>query len=228
MNRTRVKICGITRVEDALAAARAGADAIGLVFCKSAARYITTERAREIIAALPPFVTPVGLFVDESSEQVREIARELGLRHIQLHGSEPPDAIRALRQYCVIKAVRAAPETFATELVGWRDQVRRGGLEALRGLVLETDAPAPGGTGVANDWNFIRQCQAQGAFLHLPPIIAAGGLTPQSVGDVIRLLHPWAVDVSSGVESVKGIKSREKIEAFVRAVADTAVQENPG
>jgi phosphoribosylanthranilate isomerase len=213
--RTRIKICGIGRVEDALAAARAGADAIGLVFQKSAARYVTPQRAQEILAALPPFVTPVGLFVDAPASEVRALARSLGLRHVQLHGHEDADYVRDLREFVILKAIRVARETFASEMNAWKEQIHRGGLSHFRGIVLET-AGAGGGTGLVNDWQFIHECQSQGLFAGLPPLIAAGGLAPANVAEVVRVLRPWAVDVSSGVEGSKGIKSVEKIEAFVR------------
>jgi phosphoribosylanthranilate isomerase len=218
MTRTRIKICGIGRVEDALAAARAGADAIGLVCYESAARYVPPGVAREILTKLPPFVTPVGLFVDSPVIQVRALAGPLRLRHIQLHGHEDAKCVRELPEFVVIKAVRVARETFAAEMNAWKEEIRRGGLSHFRGIVLETAADAPGGTGLVNDWDFVRECQAQGLFDGLPPIIAAGGLTPGNVAEVVRTLHPWAVDVSSGVEVTKGIKSAEKIEAFVREV----------
>jgi phosphoribosylanthranilate isomerase len=217
MYRTRIKICGVTRVEDAVAAARAGADAVGMVFYKPAPRCITEERAWEILAALPPFVTPVGLFVDAPVQEVSHTARDLRLRHIQLHGHEDAATLRALDGFTILKAVRVARETFRAELDGWRREIARGGLTHLRGLVLET-AGSQGGTGTANDWEFVKTCQAEGAFDGLPPIIAAGGLSPQNVAAVVRDLRPWAVDVSSGVEASKGVKSPEKIAAFAEAV----------
>lgn len=217
MAHTRIKICGIGSVEDALAAACAGADAIGLVFHKPAPRYVTVERAREILGVLPPFVTPVGLFVDAPPNEVRDTAGSLGLRHVQLHGHEDESCIGALREFVVLKSVRVDRRTFRGETIAWRQAIQHG-LTNLRGIVLETAASAPGGTGLVNDWQFLRECQAQGLLAGLPPLIAAGGLTPQNVAEVIRDLHPWAVDVSSGVERARGIKSQEQMEAFVKAV----------
>jgi phosphoribosylanthranilate isomerase len=218
MTRTRIKICGVGRVEDALAAARAGADAIGIVLHQPSFRYVRPERAREILAALPPFVTPVGLFVDASPDEILTTARSLGLRHVQLHGHEDATVLEALSDMVVLKSVRVDRSTFRGELSKWREAIRGDSLSQLGGLVLETAAAAPGGTGLPNDWEFVRECQQDGSFDGLPPIIAAGGLNPQNVGAVIRDIQPWAVDVSSGVESAKGIKSREKIEAFVKSV----------
>jgi phosphoribosylanthranilate isomerase len=220
MNRTRVKICGICRVEDALAAARAGADAIGMVFHPASARNVSAEVAERILAALPPFVTPVGLFVDASAEQVANFVGRLGLRHVQLHGRETPAVVTRVRA-TVIKAVRVDPGGFAQELAVWRRAIRECELRHLRGLVLETAGDgAPGGTGVANDWTAVRRGQEEGLFDGLPPMIAAGGLTPETVGAVVRHLRPWAVDVSSGVERAKGEKSEEKIRAFMEAVRE--------
>jgi len=217
VNRTRVKICGIGHVEDAIAAARAGADAIGLVFHPEARRYVEPQRATEIVAALPPFVTPVGLFVDLPPARVGDAARSLHLRHIQLHGHETPETVAHLREFTIIKALRADPATFSQELELWREAIDRLRLTHLHGFVLET-AGTMGGSGAENDWDLIRHHRQHGDFVGLPPIIAAGGLTPENVGRVIRDLHPWAVDVSSGVESSPGRKSPDKIEAFIDAV----------
>ena len=217
--RTRIKICGIARPEDAAAAAEAGADAIGLIFHPPAPRYVSLERAREILATLPAFVTPVGLFVDVHADGIRDTARSLGLRHIQLNGNETPETVAALAPLVVIKAVRVERETFAQTLEHWRDAVRSLGLTNLKGLVLETAGTGrPGGTGVANDWDTVRRCRQAGDFDGLPPVIAAGGLTPETVAAVVRDVRPWAVDVSSGVEEVRGRKSVERLRAFVNAV----------
>lgn len=218
VERTRIKICGITRVEDAVAAASAGADAIGMVFYEKARRCISVERAREILAALPPFVTPVGLFVDAPADEVKRTAGALGLRHVQLHGHEDADCVERLAGLSIIKAIRVSPETFQADLDQWREQIARRRLTHLRGLVLETASSVPGGSGVANDWQAVRAAQRQQAFEALPPIIAAGGLTPDNVPAVVRDLRPWAVDVSSGVEASFGCKSAAKIRAFVDAV----------
>ena len=221
LNRTRIKICGITRAEDALTAARAGADAIGMVFYPGAKRCISIDRAKEILCSLPPFVTPVGLFVDQPIDEVRAIANALGLRHLQFNGHEEPQAIVELRDFVIIKAIRVARDSFTAELARWREAIARHSLSHLRGLVLETASAHPGGSGMENDWEAVHQAIQQGAFAGLPPIIAAGGLTPANVADVVRRISPWAVDVSSGVEESFGIKSAQKIEAFVRAVRGT-------
>lgn len=199
-----------------LAAARAGADAIGMVFHPSAKRNVSLERADEIVSALPPFVTPVGLFVDADVEHVRDAARALGLRHIQLHGHETPETVAKLKDFTILKAIRVDPATFSSELESWRRAIRQLKLTHLQGFVLET-AGTLGGTGMANDWETVDRHRQRGDLIGLPHLIAAGGLTPESVGEVVRRIHPWAVDVSSGVEGSPGKKSAEKMEAFVRA-----------
>lgn len=217
VHRTRVKICGVGHVEDALVAARAGADAIGMIFYTPAKRNVALERAGEIVKELPPFVTPVGLFVDETIDRIREVARSVGLRHVQLHGHEPPELIAELREFTILKAIRVQSETFGSELEMWRNQIRKLRLAHLQGLVLET-AGTTGGSGVANDWETINRHRQRGDLIGLPHLIAAGGLSPESVGRVVRELRPWAVDVSSGVEETPGRKSPQRIEAFIRAV----------
>jgi phosphoribosylanthranilate isomerase len=201
----------------------AGADAIGMVFYPSAKRCISVEHAKEILAVLPPFVTPVGLFVDSSADDIRDIARELHLRHLQLHGNESPAKVAELREFSIIKAIRV-DSNFGNELSTWSKAIPTLRLPHLRGLVLETGGTKQaGGTGIENDWDLIRKHQDDGNFSGLPPLIAAGGLNPQNVTKVVEMLRPWAVDVSSGVEELFGVKSKSKIAAFTEAVhlADT-------
>lgn len=222
MHRTRIKICGITRPEDALLAARHGADAIGVICYPKARRYVPFERAREIVRACPAFVSPVALFVDQDVEEVREIAGRLGVRHVQLHGHETPAMVAALRDFVVLKALSAHRQTLAAELDLWREALESLDLSNLGGFVLETPpgpgTTVPGGTGVENDWPAIVAIRQQGKFEGLPPMIVAGGLRPENVAAVIRQLRPYAVDVSSGVEETVGQKSPMAIEAFVREV----------
>jgi phosphoribosylanthranilate isomerase len=213
----------MTRIEDAQIAARLGADAIGFLLHADSARRIEIDQARQIMAALPAFVTPVGLFVDASLEQIRYIASALRLRHIQLHGNEPIQLIASLPDLCIIKAIRVDRATFSAQLESLRAAKRD--LKNLKGLLLETaDSAQAGGTGKVNDWQAIRAHQQAGEFDGLPPIIAAGGLRAETVGEVVCNLRPLAVDVSSGIESAIGIKSREKMAAFAEAVraADSA------
>jgi phosphoribosylanthranilate isomerase len=199
----RVKICGITRVEDALAAVRLGADAIGIVFWRQSARYITPSKACEIIAALPAFVTVVGVYVDPDRNWVEETLSMASLDLLQFHGNESPEfCAQFSRPY--IKAVRVREGVdllqYATRYAG------------ARGLLLDTYIEGePGGTGHAFDWSLIP------SHLRLP-LILSGGLHTGNISEAIQQADPWAVDVSSGVESAKGIKDAEKIAAFMRGV----------
>jgi phosphoribosylanthranilate isomerase len=213
MRRTRVKICGIMRPEDAAMAAACGADAVGLILHRASPRNVSMELAARIMAALPPFVTPVGLFVDATVEHILATSRRLGLRHVQLHGNESPEIIGKLAGLVVMKAIRAASDTFVLSLDLFRNSSN------LRAIVLETAGTSePGGSGIANNWELIRAAAQSGVFEGLPPIIAAGGLNPRNVGDVVRSIRPWAVDVSSGVERVRGEKSEELVREFIGAV----------
>jgi phosphoribosylanthranilate isomerase len=219
VSRTRIKICGVTRVDDAKAAMSAGADAVGMIFHPASARNINLDRAREIVRAVGPFVTPVGVFVDALASRVIEVAAELGLRTVQLHGQEPVERIAQLRKQRlkVLKALKV-DATIEKELDKRRSAMSLVG-DMLAGLVLETGGTAvAGGSGVANDWTRIKQLQDKGAFVGLPPVITAGGLHVGNVKDVVKNLQPWAVDVSSGVESELGHKSAQKIVEFVAAV----------
>jgi len=213
MRRTRVKICGITRPQDAAAAAEAGADAIGMVLRAPSKRLIDMDRAIEIVQALPPFVSPIGLFADAQADEIIAAGAELSLSAAQLHGHESLEFVEELFPLPVIKVIHVQSATLAEELRQWtlaRPQ-------NLIGLLLDTDAG--GGSGVANDWDAIAGQQVDF------PWIAAGGLTPGNVGDVIRRLRPWAVDVSSGVEEVPAKKSPELIRRFIAAVRDADSKE---
>jgi phosphoribosylanthranilate isomerase len=202
---TRIKICGITRTGDALEAARLGADAIGFVFHPGSPRHVTSERAAAIARELPAFITAVGLFVDADEAVIRAILAEVPLDLLQFHGAEPPDfCARFGRPW--IKAIAVAPGVdllqSATDYTG------------SRGLLLDAFvAGMHGGTGTRADWSAIPGS--------LPlPVILAGGLAPANVGEAIRVVRPWAVDVSSGVERDKGVKDHEKMAAFIRGVRD--------
>ncbi len=219
MQRTRIKFCGMTRQDDARAAGELGADAVGLVFHPPSPRHLTVEQARGIVEALPPFVTPVALFVNASAGQIRQTLGETGARWAQLHGNESPELIAELHPIPILKALHVRRGELRRTLEGWREAIARLQLTNLRGLLLETAGPLPGGSGQANDWETIIEAREQGVFEGLPPLIAAGGLSSDNVAAVIQRLHPWAVDVSSGIESAPGLKSVEKMAAFARAVA---------
>ena len=205
---TAVKICGITRTEDAISAARAGAHAIGLVFHAASPRWVSLERAQEIALALPPFVTAVGLFVDAPADDVRAVLERVPLQLLQFHGIESPE-------YCeqfgvgYIKAVRVK------EGMDLLEYERR--YASARGLLLDACVEGKhGGSGRVFDWDLIP------AELALPTILA-GGLTPENVGAAIRRVRPWAVDVSSGVEREKGIKDAARVVAFIKGARDADV-----
>jgi phosphoribosylanthranilate isomerase len=199
----RSKICGITRIEDALSAAEAGADAIGLVFYAKSPRAVSVQQARAIIAALPPFVTTVGLFVDADRQELDEILAAVPLDLLQFHGDESPAFCEAL-QRPYIKALRVKP---GDDLVA-----RVAAYGQASGVLLDTYVPGiPGGTGEAFDWSLVPQGLSK-------PIILAGGLVAENVAAAIRQVRPYAVDVSGGVEARKGIKDAEKIRAFMRVV----------
>lgn len=216
--RTRIKICGVCRARDAEAAARAGADAIGLVFHPASPRNLSVERAKEILSVLPPFVTPVALFVDAEPAELLGTIETLGLRQVQLHGNESPEYVERLCRFAVIKAVRVESDRFGDAMAHW--SAAAAGRPQLKGVVLETAGTAqPGGTGVPNDWETVRKARDAGAFGRLP-FIAAGGLRPETVGAVVTSVRPFAVDVSSGVEDEPGRKSEAKIRAFVTAVRE--------
>lgn len=200
---TRIKICGITRVEDALAAAQAGADAIGLVFHAASPRAVSIEQARAIVKALPPFVTTVGLFVDAAEETIRSVLDQVPLDLLQFHGDEPDTFCqRFARPY--IKAVRVRPGDDLDALAAnW---------PGASGILLDSYKPGvPGGTGETFDWSMI---PAQRSWT----LVLAGGLQSQNVRQAIDLTAPWAVDVSGGVEATKGIKDIDKINAFIHEV----------
>jgi phosphoribosylanthranilate isomerase len=196
----RVKICGITNMEEALHAAACGADALGFVFFPKSPRCLTPEAARVIIAALPPFVTTVGLFVNEAPERIKEIVDYCRLDVIQLHGDEPPQAC-VISPYRVIKALRVKD---ASSLVGLEEY-------SVSAFLLDAwVADSYGGTGHTFNW----ELAARVARKH--HVILAGGLAPGNVADAIRTVMPYGVDVSSGVEVSPGRKDSEKVEAFIR------------
>jgi phosphoribosylanthranilate isomerase len=206
--RTRVKICGITRIEDALAAAAAGADAIGLVFAAASPRCVTPAQACALCAVLPPFVTAVGLFVDAPAAEVRAVLGQVPLDLLQFHGSEPAQACRGFgRPY--IKAIHMKD--------GLDVGVEAGRYPDAAGLLLDVYHPRlAGGSGERFDWTRVPRDLGR-------PLVLAGGLTPDNVAQAVRQVRPYAVDVSSGVEQAKGIKDAAKIAAFVDAAVAASV-----
>lgn len=212
MHRTRVKICGVMRPEDAAIAASAGADAIGIICHPAARRYVLPEVARDIIAAAGPLLAPVAVFVDQSVDEIRRLADALGIKTVQLNGRQRPahGAELARHGLCVIRAVRVRK--------GWTRQIAAWS-KAAAAVVLETAAGrSAGGSGVANDFAAIARAVARGRVAAGVRLVAAGGLTPDTVADVVRTIRPWAVDVSTGVETELGRKSADRIHAFMAAV----------
>lgn len=198
---TRVKICGITRVEDGISAAAAGADAIGLVFVAKSPRHVTPEQAREIARALPPFVSTVALFVNPSAAEVASVLEGVRPDVLQFHGEE---AAAFCRSFGVpyLKAFRVRPGVDLLQSAASYDDAQGWLLDAW-------SEAAHGGTGERFDWDLIPA--------DLPrPLLLAGGLTPANVAAAVRATRPWAVDVSSGVEAGKGIKDAALIAAFIK------------
>lgn len=203
MNRTRVKICGITRIEDGIAAASAGADAIGLNFYPRSVRYIEPQLADSIIRELPPFITRVGLFVDAAVDDVMSVLGTVDLDMLQFHGEESPE-------YCAqfgklwMKAVRVKPDV---DLAAMEERYA-----GASGLLLDSYVPGmPGGTGETFGWDTIKSPLKK-------PVVLAGGLNPGNVITAIHKIRPYAVDVSSGVESAPGIKDVHKMNEFIQKV----------
>ena len=200
---TRTKICGITRIQDAQAAAASGADALGLVFYGKSPRHVALQQAVQLATVTPPFVTLVGLFVNPSADEVREVLRWVPLDVLQFHGEEEPEFCAQFgRPY--LKAVRVKP---GMDLVQCAARY-----QGAQGLLLDAFVEGTqGGTGATFDWTLIPHA--------LPlPVILSGGLHAGNVAEAIRQVRPYAVDVSSGVESGKGIKDAAKIAAFISEV----------
>lgn len=203
MRRTRVKICGITRAEDALAAAAAGADAIGLVFYAPSPRAVTVAQARAICQLLPPFVNKVGLFVDADAGTVDAVLRDVPLDLLQFHGDEPGEfCARFARPY--MKALRMREGVDVAAVLDHYAEARALLLDAYHPLL-------KGGTGAVFDWRVIPAAARA-------RIVLAGGLNENNVADAIAQVRPYAVDVSGGVESAPGIKDTRRINAFMTAV----------
>ena len=203
IHRTRVKVCGITRPEDALAAAMCGVDAIGLVFYQPSPRAVNVSAARQVIESLPPFVTTVGLFVNAAVAEVRDILRQVPLDLLQFHGDEAPE-------YCIVFGkpfIKAVPMSSGADV---EDYARR--FDMAAGLLLDSHGGGKtGGSGQRFDWAKIPAGVNK-------PIVLAGGLNPDNVAEAIREVRPFGVDVSSGVESAKGVKDRELIRLFMRRI----------
>ncbi|WP_028585448.1 phosphoribosylanthranilate isomerase [Desulfogranum mediterraneum] len=209
--RTRIKICGITRLDDALEAVEEGVDALGFIFYEGSPRFIDPEEAKLIIEQLPPFVGTVGVFVDKKRKEVEEIVEYCCLDYVQLHGSESPKYCERLARHAapcqVLKALRVGPELSAETVAVYSPHVK--------GFVLDTYSPlAVGGTGTAFDWNLIEKLELQ------KPFLLAGGLSPDNVESALTTVRPYGVDANSGLETEPGVKDHGLIRSFIRKVRE--------
>ena len=199
----RVKICGITSISDALDVANAGADAIGLVFYAKSSRFVTPEKASEISSALPPFVTTVGLFLNAEASQVQEILSKVSLDLLQFHGHETPEFCRSFGKPYIKALGTDGLENFALHADQYHDAL---------GILIDSHVLGKaGGTGQTFDWKLLPKNYSK-------PILLAGGLNPDNIAEAIRETSVYALDLSSGVESSPGIKSKAKIDALMREV----------
>lgn len=208
----RIKICGVTSVEDARMVVAAGADAVGINFCAASARYLDRDRARPIAASLPAEIDRVGVFVNAPVDWVRTTARQLKLSSVQLHGDEPPDYVRQLAGCAVVRAFRVGAHGLAP-VARYLERCRR--YRCLPEALL-VDAQVPhqyGGTGCAVNWDLLAGDRSWALGL---PVILAGGLTPDNVHTAIATARPDAVDTASGVESAAGKKDAARVDRFVR------------
>ncbi|HAT30492.1 MAG TPA: phosphoribosylanthranilate isomerase [Janthinobacterium sp.] len=221
MQGTRIKICGLTRAEDVAAVVAAGAHAIGFVFYAKSPRHVTPRRAAELIAAVPPFVNTVGLFVNASVDELAMVARIAPLSMLQFHGDESPQhsaALAAAAHRPFMQVFRVKADTSAADLLEY-EQRYRAASTLFSGLLLDTHVDVYGGAGKVFDWSLIPKELA-------PRVVLSGGLSVQNATEAVLRVRPYAVDVSSGVEAEKGIKDARKIRAFIGAVrdADTIIE----
>jgi phosphoribosylanthranilate isomerase len=205
--RTRIKICGMTRIEDVRAAAQAGADAVGLVFYPPSPRFLPLDQARALVKAVPPFVTTVALFVNPPIDQVRAVVEKVRPAMLQFHGEETPE-------FCMqfgLPYVKACRVKEGVDLLKYLLP-----FSAAAGWLLDSHVAEYGGVGESFDWSLVPAERAR-------PLVLSGGLTRENVRDAVRRVRPWAVDVSSGVESSKGIKDAGRIAAFITEVRNADV-----
>jgi phosphoribosylanthranilate isomerase len=206
MTHLRVKVCGITNLDDALWAAEAGADALGLIFVEGTPRFVTPAAAAAIVAGLPPFVCPVGVFWDHAPAHVTQVVDECGLGAVQLHGAEPPEAVAAAPRP-VLKTIKLrGPDDLAL-------------LDRYKPAAFLLDSPARWSEGEPRhpiSWTLAREASRRAR------VVLSAGLTPETVAEAVRVARPWGVDVNSGVESQPGRKDPEKVRRFIRAARAAA------
>ena len=206
MSHLRVKVCGITSLDDALCAAEAGADAIGLIFVEGTPRYVTPAAAAAIVAGLPPFVCPVGVFWDHPVAHVTAVVDECGLGAVQLHGVEPPEVVAAVSRP-VLKTIKVREASDLAQL------------DRYKPAAFLLDSPTRWSEGEARtpiSWTLAREAAGRAR------VILAAGLRPDTVGDAVRVARPWGVDVNSGVEAAPGRKDPAKVRQFVQAARTAA------
>ena len=212
-HRTRIKICGLRRNEDLAAAISAGTDAIGFVFYLKSPRYVMPEEAARLLATVPPYISTVGLFVNASTDEVSDIVRQAPVSMLQFHGDESIDACHKAAEAVnrpFSRAIRVGPDFKGTDLLEYEQNYRAAG-KLFSGLLLDAFVEGYGGGGKVFDWSLIPKELA-------PRVVLSGGLSAQNAAEAIRLVRPYAVDVSSGVEQSKGIKDPAKIREFISAV----------
>jgi phosphoribosylanthranilate isomerase len=203
--RTRIKVCGMREMAEVAAVVAAGVDAVGFIFVEESPRLVDPDTVRTIVRTLPPFVDAVGVFVDQEAAVVNEIVQYCGLTKVQLHGSESPDYCREI-DCRVLKAFRVGPASTAAELQAYAGEVSAFLLDTFQEGVA-------GGTGLVFDWSLAARLQPPG------PVVLAGGLTPENVGEAIRQARPFAVDFNSGVEMAPGRKDLDRVREAVAQVA---------
>ncbi len=212
-SRTRIKICGLTRNEDLLAAVNAGADAVGLVFYPKSPRHIAPENAARLVAGLPPFVTTAGLFVNASEQEVKSVVAQVPVSLLQFHGDETPGQCVSIAEAVnrpFVRAVRVNTEMTGADLLKYEQQYRAAS-RLFSGLLLDAFVEGYGGGGKVFDWSLIPKELA-------PRVVLSGGLSVQNATEAVLQVRPYAVDISSGVEQSKGIKDPAKIRDFIDAV----------
>jgi len=217
MQRVRVKICGLRDPKQALKVAQMGADAVGLMFASSP-RWVSPAQARAVTDVLPPMTWAVGVFVDADAETVNRVVERVGLSAVQLHGDEPPEIVEQVT--CpIVKAFNVAGPEWIDAVDDWLGRVRS--RRRVQGLLLDAaGAGARGGTGRRFNWDWVSEARSAGRLAGLPPLVLSGGLDAENVSDAIDVVQPWAVDVSSGVESAPGVKDLRKVEDFIRATRE--------
>lgn len=201
----RVKICGVRRLEDALLAARLGADAIGFNFWPRSRRFLAPAAAGEIVCSLPPGVLAFGVFVDPTRAELLEAVASSGVGAVQLHGDEPPALCVGL-PVPAVKAIRVTGGHSLAQLASYE----------VRAFLLDSDSPGYGGSGTTFDWSLAAEVARE------LPVLLAGGLRPENVGDAVRAVRPLGVDVASGVESAPGEKDAARLEAFIRCAKEAS------